>query len=133
VRESKGNFEGVAYVGWGENADPDHTIGGIFAPNAAPNWQIGLGPDARLTELVIGQARAIDRNKRVELLKEVQKYLATKMSCIPGPSDFLTFRLYQPWIGNWDAFVPFIVDPAQANTSQLDLTYRWFDKTKRPA
>jgi peptide/nickel transport system substrate-binding protein len=133
VRESKGNFEGMAYVGWGENADPDHTIGGIFAPNAAPNWQIGLGEDKHLTDLVMGQARATDRNKRVDLLKEVQRYLASKMYAIPGPGDFLTFRLSQPWISNFDYFVPFIVDPANANTSQLDFTYRWIDKSKRPA
>jgi ABC-type transport system substrate-binding protein len=133
VRESKGNFDGVAYVGWGENADPDHTIGGIFAPNAAPNWQIGLGEDKHLTDLVLGQARALDRGKRVDILKETQKYLAANMFCIPAPGDFLTFQLSQPWIGNFGYFVPFIVDPANANTSQLNFTYRWIDKSKRPA
>jgi ABC-type transport system substrate-binding protein len=133
VRESKGNFEGIAYVGWGENADPEHTIGGLFSPGAAPNLQIGLGPDPKLNELVLGQARAIDRNKRVELLKEVQKYLAAKMFAIPLPGDYLPFRISQPWIGNFGYFVPPIVDPAQANTSNLDLTYRWFDKSKRPS
>jgi peptide/nickel transport system substrate-binding protein len=131
VREAKGNFDGVGYVGWGNNADPDHTIGGIFSPNAAPNWQIGLGEDKKLTDLVVAQSRATDRAKRVGILKDTQKYLAEKMYAIPGPGEFLTFQLYQPWIGNYNYFVPFIVDPANANTSQLDLTYRWIDKTKK--
>src|SRR5439155_14750219 len=91
VRESKGNFEGIGYVGWGENADPEHTIGGIFAPNAAPNWQIGLGEDKRLNDLVLGQVREIDHNKRVELLKDCQRYIASKMFAIPVPGDFLQF------------------------------------------
>ncbi len=133
IRESKGNFEGIGYVGWGNNADPDHTIGGIFAPNAAPNWQIGLGEDKKLTELVLAQARATDRAKRADILKDTQKYLASNMYCMPAPGDFLTYNLYQPWIQNFDYLVPSIVDPADANTSNLNFTYRWFDKTKKPA
>jgi ABC-type transport system substrate-binding protein len=133
IRESKGNFEGIAYVGWGENADPEHTIGGLFGASAAPNMQIGLGNDPKLNDLVVGQARALDRNKRVELLKEVQRYLATKLYNIPLPGDYLSFRMSQPWLMNFGYFVPPIVDPAQANVSNLDLTYRWIDKSKRPA
>ena len=49
----------------------------------------------------------------------------------PGIGEWLNFRLYQPWVGNFDSFVPFIIHPAQENTSQLDLTYRWFDKSKK--
>jgi hypothetical protein len=123
----------VAYVGWGENADPEHTIGGIFAPNAAPNMQIGLGEDKELNRLVLGQVREIDRNKRVQMLKDVQKYLATKMYALPQPGDFLPFRLYQPWAMNAGYFVSPIVHPVMENISQTELTYRWIDKTKKPA
>jgi len=79
------------------------------------------------------QAREPDRGKRGDILKETQKYLASKMYCIPAPGEFLTFQLYQPWVGNFDYYVPFIVDPANANTSQMDFTYRWVDKSKRPS
>ncbi|HLF78866.1 MAG TPA: ABC transporter substrate-binding protein [Dehalococcoidia bacterium] len=133
IRESKGNFDGMAYVGWGENGDPEHTIGGIFAPNAAPNWQIGLGEDKELNRLVLGQVREIDRAKRVQMLKDVQKYLATKMYAFPTPGDYLPFRLYQPWVGNIGYFVSPIVHPVQENISQTELTYRWIDKSKKPA
>lgn len=133
VRESKGKFDGVAYVGWGENGDPEHTVGGIFAPNAAPNMQIGLGEDKELNRLVLGQVREIDRNKRVQMLKDLQKYLATKMYALPQPGDFLPFRLYQPWAMNAGYFVSPIVHPVMENISQTELTYRWIDKTKKPA
>ncbi len=130
IRESKGDFEGTGFVGWGNNADPDHTLYGIFAPSSAPNWQIGLGDDPKLTEMVTKQRQVVGED-RAESLKDLQRYLCENMFCIPQPGQWLLFTLHQPWTMNFDYHISPIVDPAFANISQTLLTYRWFDKSKK--
>jgi len=79
-------------------------------------------------------------------LKELQEASGAELWVSEGDADavasggvhdpsatFLPFKLLQPWAGNAGYFVSPIVHPVMENISQTELTYRWIDKTKKPA
>src|SRR6185503_884979 len=101
IQISKGNFKGVAFQAQADHPDPDWTLFNVFHPSA-PDYYMGLqGEDKKITQLVNSQRRELDRNKRNEILKEFQRYAATKMYYMVPPGDIKTFVLTQPWVGNF--------------------------------
>lgn len=130
-RDTQGDFEGVAFTRQGDHMDPDHTIFNTFHPSSVTAYYVGAGEDTHLTELVNAQRRALDSNDRAEILKEYQRYQASKMWSVAIPGDFKPFYLYQPWLSNFDYHVPWIEGFADAIDAASRYTYMWIDESKR--
>lgn len=124
----KGDFKGIA-VG-ASTAYPD--VGQyMFAyyHSKGPRQKVafqGQGGDARSDGLIEAQLRELDRNKRVELIKEWQRYMATKMLMVPYPGQSPAFSLIWPWVGNAGVFRAYDAETAPQETT----IHLWFDKSK---
>jgi ABC-type transport system substrate-binding protein len=67
-------------------------------------------PDATLDGLFRKQRVEADSNRRLELMKEIQRYYAQKMYTLAGAGDSTRFELAQPWLGNWGVYRTFSPD-----------------------
>jgi ABC-type transport system substrate-binding protein len=67
------------------------------------------------------QRDELDPNKRIQIIKEFQRYSAEKMYVVPVTGGADTFSLAQPWFGNFGTF--------RTRGSDLEHTY-WIDKSK---
>lgn len=65
-----------------------------------------------------------DPKKRVEIIKDFQRYAAGKMYLLPYPGNANTFSIGWPWAGNFGTFTT-----RGLNTD----TYLWLDKSKMKA
>jgi ABC-type transport system substrate-binding protein len=87
----------------------------------------GQNGDARSDSLIEAQRKELDANKRVEIVKEWQRYMATKFLMIPYPGQSPAYSLAWPWVMNRGAFRDY---QAAENAAQESLIHWWFDKTK---
>jgi ABC-type transport system substrate-binding protein len=134
VRDVNGDFDGVGWTNQADHVDPDHTLYNVFHPSSPTTYYLGLGEDKRMTQFINDQRKTVDPKKRAEILKDFQRYAATKMYLVPPPGDIKPFHLYQPWVGNFDYHVPWIAGAfAGGMDSQGLYTYRWLDESKRTA
>ncbi len=78
-------------------------------------------PDDKWYSLLKAQQVEQDRKKRVELIKEWQRYAAQKMYIVPHPGQASTFTVSWPWVGNMNTF--------SARGGGTDVTL-WLDKSK---
>jgi ABC-type transport system substrate-binding protein len=132
IQISKGNFKGVAYQAQADHPDPDWTLFNVFHPSASDFYMGLLGEDKNVTRLVNLQRRELDPSKRNELLKEFQRYVSTKMYYMAPPGDIKNFVLTQPWIGNLNYNVNWLVSSfGQAMESQTVYTHAWLDDSKK--
>jgi hypothetical protein len=76
-------------------------------------------------------APGADRSKRNELLKEFQRYVSTNV-LHDATWDIKSFVLTQPWIGNLNYNVNWLVSSfGQAMESQTVYTHAWLDDSKK--
>lgn len=57
-----------------------------------------LDPDLRA--LVVKQRQEMDVKKRIEVLKDIQRYLAKKFYIVPTDGNYGSFTFYWPWVHN---------------------------------
>ncbi len=90
--------------------------------------QIGFGKqgDPRVDSLVEQQEREFDAAKRVTIIKDLQRHLATKMYTIPWPGQTAGFTLYWPWLSNRGTHRAYTAETAPQEVLQT----WWFDKSK---
>lgn len=60
-------------------------------------WMAG---DTKLDEMIIQQRRERDNAKRVQIIHDIQKYMAGRMFVVPGDGNSGGFGFRQPWIRN---------------------------------
>ncbi len=83
--------------------------------------------DARMDEILEKERREFDFKKRMDLVKEYQRYAASKMYDFPVSGQALGFALNWPWVGNAGVYNAWAQDAA----AQTSTTYLWYDKSKR--
>ena len=130
VETVHGDFDGVAYQPYAEPPDYDFTMFVTHHPSATDFWM--KEEDPKITEFVIRQRQELDADKRAEILKDFQRYAATKMYYIPAPpGDWKPFSLHQPWLMNRGHHVGWISSAiGYLNSQEID-TYLWLDESKR--
>ncbi len=122
---SKGMFDGVTFTLCTLFPDVD---GYLFAMEHARGQYIRRPfADEKMDQLIDAQRREFDRNKRINLIKEYQRYAATKMYDSPVSGQALGFGLGWPWIGNAGVYNSWAAD----TDKQESLIYTWYDKAKR--
>ena len=125
---SKGNFNGI-YVGATTTPpDPDGSLFSLFHRNGNAQHVAldGQGGDERMYAMVEAQRKELDRAKRIQLVHEFQRYVATKMYTLPYPGQSRPYSLAWPWIGNRGVFREYDTEAAPAEMYPT----LWFDKSK---
>jgi peptide/nickel transport system substrate-binding protein len=82
-------------------------------------------------ELISAARIEQDNNKRVEMLKQLQKILAVELPAIPYSGDMLGFSLKWPQLRNANYYYSYMGGTGGGWSE--DALYWWFDKTKQPA
>ena len=125
---SKGNFNGIYVGATTTHPDPDGSLFSLFHRdgNAQHVALDGNGGDERMYALVEAQRKEPDRNKRIQIIQDFQRYVATKMYTLPYPGQSRGYSLAWPWIGNRGVFRQYD-DEAAPQESRVQL---WFDRSK---
>jgi peptide/nickel transport system substrate-binding protein len=122
-----GDFDGISIKNYVETTDWDYTIFLKYHPSSSDFWMGIGGEDPKMTDYVNRQRRELDPEKRIEILKEWQKYDAQQMYYIPNkPASWKPFYVAQPWVGNWGYFQPWV----EAIVQGVYNTY-WIDESKK--
>jgi ABC-type transport system substrate-binding protein len=88
--------------------DIDNYLYTIF--HTGGSFQMFPQGDPEIERLCERQRAETDPRRRAEVVKDRQRYAATKFFTIPFPGQTLGFNLFQPWVGNrgvfnaWDDF-----------------------------
>lgn len=89
------NFSGILPASVA-NGDFDFFIYNHYHSKGWNSW-----PDARVDALIEAQRREMDVNRRNEIIKEFQRYIATKFySMIPADGQLPAFTAQWPWVRN---------------------------------
>ena len=129
---NKGDFKGIAVAATTDYpGDPDGHIFSYYHSKGSRQKVAFKGTetiDAKMDKMIEDQRRELDPQKRVQMIKDWQKYAATTMPTIPFPNTIsgTTFTFYHPWNGN--AGVHRAWDGESARFSQAE--HLWFDKSK---
>jgi peptide/nickel transport system substrate-binding protein len=122
---SKGDFDGITLTLCTLFPDVD---GYLFAMEHQRGQYIRRPfTDSKMDDLVDKQRREFDRERRIDLIKEYQRYAATKMYDSPVSGQALSFGLSWPWIGNSGVYHGWAAD----TDKQESLIYTWYDRSKK--
>jgi ABC-type transport system substrate-binding protein len=116
-------FDGMAYGRIASFPEVDSYFGNHLYPGGTFfKFEENFPPaDDKWYQLIKAQQLEQDRKRRIELIKEWQRYAAQKMYIIPHPGQATTFGLSWPWAGNVGAF------SSRGGTPEITL---WLDKSK---
>jgi ABC-type transport system substrate-binding protein len=123
---------GVALAGVAPFPDPDILFGEWYIPGGAYyKLESDYPNDAKWDSLMKAQRTEVDAKKRLALIKDIQRYHASKMFTIHRPGFTLGYAVKQPWLKNAGAFVSksFATFAGNANASTAGLQW-WLDKSK---
>jgi peptide/nickel transport system substrate-binding protein len=126
--DSRGDFDGMYVAATTVYPDID---GHLFAyyHKAGSSAQIafkGSGGDEQSYAMIEAQRRELDPDKRTQIVKDWQKYMATKFAVLPFPGQAQQYSLAWPWVGNYGAIRAFGGSEAPAE----EYVHWWFDKSK---
>ncbi|MPZ49400.1 MAG: hypothetical protein GEU75_08915 [Dehalococcoidia bacterium] len=93
-------FKGVQYPAGSSGTDVDYLLYRNYHSNGPPNPWIGDLADKTLDSLVVAQRTEPDWNKRVAILKDIQRHVAKTFPLLPGPHRFSTWTFEWPWLHN---------------------------------
>lgn len=122
-----GDFKGITFGAYTTFFDIDGYLNAYYYSKSNIQ-QVGLGKDGdpKVDSMIDAQRRELDADKRVGIIKDLQKYLATKMYTVPWPGQASTFTLYWPWISNRGTQRSYFAE----TSPQEVLQSWWFDKSK---
>jgi ABC-type transport system substrate-binding protein len=80
-------------------------------------------PDAYMDGLIQKQRVETDNAKRMEILREFQRYAARTMYTYMGAGDSTRFELGQPWLGNWGVYRTSATDSGAPATEVFPYMY----------
>jgi len=121
--------EGIAFMDSAPYPDVDGWLWNWYRSGGERSGHLGPDgkPDAKLDDLVAKQRGEADLQKRQAIIKDIQRYAATKMYVIHNPGDAVGFQLAWPWLANWNVY--------RARTGgapwQETLYQQWFDASKK--
>jgi peptide/nickel transport system substrate-binding protein len=90
-------FNGTS-SGAGSANDPEHVLFNLYySKGRQAVWE-----DPKMDEIILRQRREFDSQKRAEIIKEWQKYIATQFYVLPRRHTFATWTFWQPWVHNFN-------------------------------
>ncbi|HEY8491746.1 MAG TPA: ABC transporter substrate-binding protein [Dehalococcoidia bacterium] len=90
----------------------------------------GRNGDSRSDRLIEQQMTEVeDEERRIELVKEWQRYMAEQMLIVPYPGQSQGFSVNWPWVGNIGYYRAYHAYTAPSET----LIYWWYDQSKHTA
>jgi ABC-type transport system substrate-binding protein len=116
-----GAWDGIAVTPAAQGDDPGHQLLAQYHSGGNASRQ-PKGEDPKLDQMIDAQIRETDVDKRIQLIKDVQRYMVTTMVAIPFHYQAAGFTLSWPWVGNGGAVRGGNVPPTES------LPYLWFDK-----
>jgi ABC-type transport system substrate-binding protein len=123
--------EGMAY-GFFRNTFPDVDIPLFFFLKSGDPQAGHVGPDGKpdpvLDGLYMKQRGEADFTRRLEIMKEIQRYCARKVYTLSSAGDSTRFELAQPWLGNWGVYRTYSPDGSAANET---FPYMFIDNAKK--
>jgi hypothetical protein len=120
------NFEGMTLQASTAGPDIDNHLASKFTVTGRSTYISQEMPG--ISDLIVKQRREFDVDKRVSMLKEIQKELAVYMPSVPYDGAALGFTLQQPWLMNRGA----ILDSGIAHAFHYDTApHYWYDKSKQ--
>jgi peptide/nickel transport system substrate-binding protein len=127
IPSGTGDFNGINIGAYTTFFDVDGWLFAYFHSKSNTH-NVGLGSqgDPRVDQLVEAQRKELDNNRRATIIKDLQRYLASKMYAVPWPGQASSFTLYWPWVGNRGVYRTYIAEVFP----QEEGIYWWFDKSK---
>jgi ABC-type transport system substrate-binding protein len=125
---AKGDFNGIAVGATTQYPEVDQFLYSYYHSKGArqkTSFQ-GTTVDQKSDDMIDAQRKELDAGKRAQLIKDWQKYTATKMIMIPYPGQSPAFSVFWPWIGNSGVFRAWDTESGRDTTE----TKLWFDKSK---
>jgi ABC-type transport system substrate-binding protein len=116
-----GAWDGIAVTPAAQGDDAGHQLLAQYHSGGNASRQ-PKGEDPKLDQMIDAQIREADVDKRIELIKDIQRYMATTMIAIPFHYQAAGFGLTWPWVGNAGAVRGGNVPPTES------LPYLWYDK-----
>jgi ABC-type transport system substrate-binding protein len=84
--------------------------------------------DPEIERLIKAQRHETENRKRAEIIRQFQRYAATRFYTIPFPGHALGFYLMWPWVGNLSVFNSW---DTQALPQEAGI-HNWYDRSKKP-
>jgi peptide/nickel transport system substrate-binding protein len=122
---SKGNFKGVALGPDTLFPDPGDYLFAIYHSRGS---RLHIQPDAEVDRLIEQQRRELDRTKRIQIVHDIQRYLATRMSTVPWGGVITPLTLSWPWLQNIGVYRSYA--NSTGTNLQEGLLHYWIDQTK---
>jgi len=132
IHTGKGQYSGIGLdLAAGASGDIDQYLSTRFNVGTA-NFNMFTKPIPGIQELVLQQRTELDNKKRLDLLTQLQKLMASEMPAIPWPGAAGGYDVAWPYMGNVDAFIPKGGTTGQSNATEI-WTHYWYDESKKKA
>jgi len=115
------DWEGIAWSN-GTDSEPDYLIWRDWIGTAQTGGRTTFA-HPRTEELFKAQRGELDFQKRVEVLKDVQRWAAEHMMVVPAQHMYNTFYFQWPWVHNYNWGTP-----DTYGTSYQGSHKQWLDK-----
>jgi len=127
IPSGAGDFKGINVGAYTTFFDVDGFLASYYL-SKSNTQQVGFGTngDPQVDSMIEAQRKELDQSKRATIIKDLQKYLATKMYTVPWPGQASPYVLYWPWISNRGTNRSYFAETAP----QEVLTTWWFDRSK---
>lgn len=140
IHTGKGQFQGLGFgLAAGTGGDVDQYLTTRFNLGATNFTFFTENRYPKIQDLVVHQRKEINREKRLDLLKDLEKQMATEMPSVPFPGIANGFDLAWPTLGNFNAYVSADAGQGQnaASGSAQQLASAeiwpqyWYDESKK--
>lgn len=114
-------WDGIAWSS-GSDSEPDYLMQRDWVGTAQTGGRTSFAHE-KTEALLIAQRQELDFNKRVEILKDVQRWAAEWMMVLPAQHIYSTFSFQWPWVHNYNWGTP-----DTFGTSYWGSHKQWLDK-----
>ena len=127
-QNGKGDFDGISFLNSGSYPDIDAWLSSVYTVPGRDAWV--KNPLPKVQEMILRQRREFDEQKRIAMIRDMQKELALQQPAVAFPGIAQGFDLASPILGNYGYYQAW--EPVQSGAAELD-TLIWYDKSKQPA
>lgn len=125
---TKGDWDGITFQPVAGYPDLDLLLWASFHPSGRNAWV--NKPIPKVTELMEKHRKEFDEEKRIDIVRDVQREMALQMPFLPRFGIGDAFTLAWPFLANYPVFDTY---PAGNNANQEILSQVWYDKSKETA
>jgi ABC-type transport system substrate-binding protein len=127
--QNQNRFEGIINHTLGSQPEVDSLLYYLYKSEIPRSGHLDANgqPDTVLDEMLSRQRREPDLQRRIAIVKDIQRYAAGKMYVLHEPGSSIGFSLAWNWVGNWGAYR----SKAGSQLSEEVLPNLWYDQTKK--